>query len=73
MASGTKLVLGFETSSGRSMTLTYNHARPSSSLANVKALMNGIITNGSIFTSVPAVAKSAKEVTTTENVYDLDE
>ena len=71
MAAGTKLVLGFETSAGRSMTLTYSHAQPSAGLANVKALMNGIIANGSIFVNVPAEAKSAKEVTTTENVYDL--
>ena len=73
MASGTRLVLGFKTSSGRSMILTYNYARPSSSLANIKALMNGIIANGSIFNTVPVEAVSAKEVTTTENVYDLDE
>ena len=55
------------------MTFIYNYARPSSSLANIKALMNGIIANGSIFNTVPVEAVSAKEVTTTENVYDLDE
>ena len=55
------------------MTFIYNYARPSLSLANIKALMNGIIANGSIFNTVPFEAVSAKEVTTTENVYDLDE
>ena len=71
MAAGTKLVVGFQTSTGKSMTLTYNHASPSATKANVKALMNGIIANGLIFASVPATAKSAKLVTTTESEYDL--
>ena len=71
MASGTKLVLGFETSSGKSITLSYNYAKPSATTANVKALMNGIIANGEIFANVPATMKSAKEVTTSESVYDL--
>ena len=71
MAEGTKLVLSFETSAGKSMTLIYNYAKPAASTANVKALMNGIIANGSIFVNVPATAKSAKEVTTTEDIYDL--
>ncbi len=71
MADSTKLVIGFETSTGKSMTLTYNHAKPGATAANVKALMNGIIANGSIFANVPALAKSAKIVTTTESEYDL--
>ncbi len=73
MASGTKLVLGFETSAGKNTTLTYNYAKPSAGLANVKALMSGIIANGSIFANVPAAAKSAKEVITTESIYDLSD
>ncbi len=71
MASGVKLVLGFETAAGKSMTLTYNYAKPSATTAQVKALMNGIITNGSIFAAVPATAKSATQVVTEENSYDL--
>ena len=71
MASGVKLVLGFETAAGKSMTLTYNHANPSATAAQVKALMNGIIANGSIFATVPATAKSATKVVTEESEYDL--
>lgn len=71
MASGVKLVLGFETSTGKALTLTYNHAKPAPQEEKVKALVNGIIANGSIFTKVPAVAKSAKVVTTTEQKYDI--
>ena len=73
MAEGTKLVLGFENSTGNAVSLSYNYAKPSATLANVKALMSGIIANGSIFENVPVTAKSAKTVTTTENVYDLSE
>ena len=71
MASEVKLVLGFETVAGKSMTLTYNYAKPSATAEQVKALMNGIITNSSIFTNVPATAKSATQVVTSENEYDL--
>ena len=72
MAEGTRLVLGFETNTGSNVVFTYSYAKPSATLANVKALMNGIIANGSIFTKVPATAKSAKTITTSENVYDLE-
>lgn len=71
MAAGTKLVLGFETSGGSSVTFTYNYAKPTATAANVKALMSSMITNGSIFGNVPATSKSAKLVTTTETPYDL--
>ncbi len=71
MAEGTKLVLGFQNASGTNMTLSYSHAKASATAAQVKSLMNGIIANGSIFANVPATAKSAKIVTTTEAEYDL--
>ena len=73
MAAGTRLELEFETSSGGKMILTYNYAKPSAGLANIKALMNGIITNKDIFARQPATAVSAKEVTTSENIYDLED
>ena len=71
MAEGTKLELGFLDSNGRNVIFSYNHAKASATAAQVKALMNGIIANGSIFANVPATAKSAKIVTTTEAEYDL--
>ena len=73
MASGVQLVLGFETEYGSNTVLTFNYAKPSVSLASVKALMNGIIANGSIFANVPATMKSAKQIIMTENVYDLSD
>ena len=73
MAAGTKLVLGFENSTGNSVSMTYNYAKPSAGLANIKALMAGIIANNIIFANSPVTAVSAKEVTTSENIYDLSE
>lgn len=71
MAEGTKLVLAFETSAGKTMSLTFNYAKPSATSTQIKALMNGIVSNGSIYENVPVAAKSAKSVTTSETIYDL--
>lgn len=71
MAEGTKLVLTFETNEGKSMTMSINYAKPSAEASAVRALMQAIITNNDIFENVPVTMKSAKTVTTSENVYDL--
>lgn len=71
MAAGTSLKLQFETMAGLK-TWTFNYAKPSAGLTNVRALMQSMITNGSIFEHPPIKAASAKEVTTSENIYDLD-
>lgn len=73
MAAGTKLVLGFEKSDGTTTTLSFSYAKPTATVAQVKAAMNAITTNGEIFTNVPVASKSAKMVTTTETEYDLSE
>ena len=65
-----KLVLEFEGTSGE-VKFNYNYANPSASTANIKALVNGIITNGSIFENPPTKAVSAKIVTTTEDIIDI--
>ena len=71
MAEGTKLVLAFETSTGKSFSLSYKYAKPAPQLQKLKDLASSIVANGSIFTKVPAVAKTAKIVTTTEQTYDV--
>lgn len=71
MAAGTSLKLQFETMAGLK-TWTFNYAKPSSGLVNVKALMQAMITNGSIFENPPIKAAAAKEVTTSENIYDIE-
>lgn len=70
MAAGTKLQLTFDTMGG-SKTHTFNYAQPNSGTVNVKALGQAMINNGSIYTYPPLRLTAAKEVTTSENNYDL--
>ena len=65
-----KLVLEF-VGTGSNVKCSYNYADPDTTPATVKALMTGMIANGSIFAVQPLEAKSAKLVTTTEEDYDL--
>ena len=71
MAEGTKLVLAFETSDARTATFTFNYAKPSATAAQVKTLMQTMITNNVLYETAPVVMKSAKTVTTSETAYDL--
>lgn len=71
MASGTRLQLTFDTMSG-SRTWSFNYAKPSATAQVVKAVGQAMIDNGSIFSSPPVKLRSAKTVTTSENVYDLN-
>ncbi len=65
-----KLVLEFA-GTGSDVKFSYNYADNNITTANVKALMNGLIANGSIFENPPVSAKSAKIITTNTTVYDL--
>lgn len=67
----TKLVLSFISSSGDSQSFSYNYAKDEPVDADVKALMEGMITNGDIFENPPAALKSAKVVVTNESAIDL--
>lgn len=67
-----KLVLEFE-GTGKSVQFSYNYADPEVTEASVKALVNGLIANGSIFENPPLTATNAKIVTTTETDYDLSD
>ena len=71
MAEGTKLQLTFETDEGKTTTMTFAYGKSNATAANVRTLMQTIITNGEIFENVLAVMKSAKMITTSETVYDL--
>ena len=63
---GCKLVMTFVDANGANRDFTFNYAKSNASTANVKALANGIITNGSIFENVPVSVKTAKLVVTSE-------
>lgn len=72
MAEGVRLQLTFETMAG-TRSWSFSRAKPSSGLVAVKNLGATMITNGSIFENQPLRLTAAKEVVTSENVYDLDE
>lgn len=72
MAATTKLVMTFTGTNNNDVTLSYNYAKSDASTANIKSLIQGIITNGSIFSNPPVSAKEAKLITTTETEVDLN-
>ena len=63
-----KLVLTFADANSKDVKMTYSH---SDSEVDVRAAVQAIITNGSIFSAVPVSAKSAKLVITTESDIEL--
>ena len=66
-----KLGLEFTDANGKSCTIRYSHVDEDVSSSDVVALVNGIITNGSIFATVPVSAKDATIVVTTETKINL--
>ena len=66
-----RLALQFYDSASNVINFSYNYANQSATTANVKALMSGIVSNGSIFSRVPVSQKSAKLLITNETEYDL--
>ena len=66
-----KLVLTFADANSKDVKMTYSHADSEVEASNVRAAVQAIITNGSIFSAVPVSAKSAKIVITTENEIPL--
>lgn len=71
MASGTSLVISYETDGGTTTTHTWKYAKTNATLVNVQALITATIANKTLFRAQPATVKSAKLVTTTETPYDL--
>lgn len=68
MAAGTKINLVFNNSEGKTTSYTWNYAKAGATLANVQALATAMITNTAILASTLTSLKSAKTVTTSENV-----
>lgn len=66
-----KLVMTFAGSNGNDIIMSYGYIEEETPSSAVKALVNGIVANGSIFDRVPVSAKGAKIVSTTETVFDL--
>ena len=66
------LVLEYTGQTGKSKFF-YRYADPETPIATVKALVNGLIANGSIFENPPTTLISAKLATQTEADYDLSD
>ncbi len=72
MASSANLVLTFGDTYDRDLVAVYPYIDTEVEAASVKALMQSIIANGSIFDLPPVTMKSAKIVETDETFIDLD-
>ena len=71
-STSTKLKLGFKDASGDDFSVNFNHADSGATAQQVKNLMLGMISYGSIFQRVPTVKKSAQFITTTNSDIDID-
>ena len=71
MADRTKLVLTFVDSNYKEIVFIFDYADSHTDVSDIRALVNGIIENGSIFKIVPVIAKSAKFVSVTETRINL--
>lgn len=72
MASTTKLELTFGTMSGEKKW-TFNYFDSEATASSVKALMNGMIANGSIYSYPPLTRVKARRVVTTDTEYDISD
>ena len=67
-----KLVCTFTDAEGSDINISFKYASEEIEDADVKALITGIVTNGSIYEKTPVSAKSAKVVITSEDDIDID-
>ena len=70
-ASSTKLVLVFANSSGEEKKYSWNYADPEVGTTKIQALVNAIITNGSIFENVPTTFKEGYFTKTTSTAIEV--
>lgn len=69
-----RLVCKFKNLEGKAINKSFNYANASATAANVKALMNAIITNGDdVFNDVPTQKTSAQMITTTTTDIDVED
>lgn len=73
MAQTLRLTTTFLCSDGEEHNFSWNHANELPRSADVKALGQAMITNGSIFEHEPVELKSAKLVVTNTNEIDISE
>lgn len=72
MASGVKLVYTFTDADGKKVQYSYNHANPSATTAEVKAMATALITNTAVLAKTLVTCDKIVQVTTSEDEYDLE-
>ena len=65
------LALTFVDKDGNDVVFSYPHANTSCYESDIKALVQGLITNGSIFANPPVIVKSAKLLVSEVTSIDL--
>ena len=73
MAAGTKIIFEFKNASGNTVRHSYNYGDANSSTNDVRAYMQGAITNNSIFDNPPTAISRAYAQVTTETEWQLNE
>lgn len=73
MAAGIKLVLEFYDNENKTVQFSFSDAKQSAGLSNVTNLMDTMIANTQVYAKTLVSRKSAKEVITSENRYDVTE
>lgn len=68
----TKLVLDFKDTGGTTRRWSFNYVDSDVTSSQVTSLMDGMITNGSIFTFPPVSKYAAKLVVTTETPLSIE-
>ena len=72
MTESSKLKLVFKNAGGEDVNFTFSSADKNVESSDVRALMNGMITNGTIYTNVPVAISSATMITTTETEINVN-
>ena len=65
------LQLNFKDNNNDKLVFSYPHAKSTASASDVKALMQGMITNNSIWQKNPNTISSAKLISRTVSEFDL--
>ena len=68
-----KLVINFITDTGKNARFVYAYADKDAEKNDIKALVNGIIANGSIFQNVPIAVQSVQIISTNTTNIDISD
>ena len=73
MATTNKLQLKFKDNEGKTVSFNFNYVKANATAANIKALMNSMISNTDIWQKTLLLKASANIITTTTTAVDISE